>query len=85
MMKDVEFANHEFLYLFLLLPVMALIHWKIRTKRRTDIRVPDLVPFKDYKPSFRQRIGWMPLLCRFLAVSMIIVALARPRSSSIRL
>ena len=61
---------------------MALIHWKIRTKRRTDIRVPDLVPFKDYKPSFRQRIGWMPLLCRFLAVSMIIVALARPRSSS---
>src|SRR5688572_29577598 len=82
MMKGVEFANPEFLYLFLLIPLMALIHWKIRTKRRTDIRVPDLELFHNYKPSFRQRIGWLPLLCRFLAVSMIIAALARPRSSS---
>ena len=81
-MKGVEFANPEFLYLFILLPIMAVIHWKIRTRRRTDVRVPDFTSFSNYRPSIRQRIGWLPLLCRFLAVAMIIVALARPRSSS---
>lgn len=82
MFKGVEFANPEFLYLFLLLPVMALVHWKIRTKRRTDIRVPELNSFSDYRPTFRQRIAWLPLVCRFLAIAFIIIAIARPRSSS---
>ncbi len=82
MMKGIEFANPGFLYLFLLIPLMAFAHWKLRTKRRTDIRISDLSPLKNYTQSFRQRIGWLPLLCRFLAVSLIIVALARPRSSS---
>ncbi len=82
MMQGIEFANPGFLYLFLLLPLMFFIHWKMRTKRRTDIRISDFSSLKNYTPSFRQRIGWLPLLCRFMAVSLIIVALARPRSSS---
>ena len=82
MMQGIEFANPGFLYLFILLPVMAFIHWKIRTKRRTDIRISDIRALGNYSPSIRQRIGWLPLLCRFLAVTLIIVALARPRSSS---
>ncbi len=82
MFNGVEFANPQFLYLFLLLPVMALVHWKIRTKRRTDVRVPEFNSFSDYRPTFRQRIGWLPLVCRFLAIAFIIIAIARPRSSS---
>jgi len=82
MMKGIEFANPELLYLFLLIPVMALIHWKIRTRRRTDVRVPDFSSFRNYQPSLRQRIGWLPIVCRFLAITLIIVGLARPRSSS---
>jgi Ca-activated chloride channel homolog len=82
MMQGVTFAYPGFLYLFLLLPLMVFAHWKIRTKRRTDIRISDISSFSNYTPSFRQRIGWLPLLCRFLAVTLIIVALARPRSSS---
>ncbi|MDQ3050970.1 MAG: VWA domain-containing protein [Bacteroidota bacterium] len=81
-MKGAEFANPEYLWLFLLLPVMAAIHWKIRTRRRTDVRVPDISTLSNYRPTLRQRIGWLPILCRFLAVAMIIFALARPRSSS---
>ncbi len=82
MMQGIEFANPEFLYLFFLIPAMILVHWKIRTKRRTDIQVPDLLSFRNYRPSIRQRFGWLPVFLRFLAVSAIIVALARPRSSS---
>lgn len=82
MIQGVEFAHPGFFYLLLLLPVMVFLHWKIRTRRRTDIRVSSLELLRNYSPSFRQRIGWLPLVCRLLAVAMIIVALARPRSSS---
>jgi Ca-activated chloride channel family protein len=82
MIQGVEFAHPGFFYLLLLLPVMVFLHWKIRTRRRTDIRVSSLELLRNYAPSFRQRIGWLPLVCRLLAVAMIIVALARPRSSS---
>lgn len=82
MIQGVEFAHPGFFYLLLLLPVMVFLHWKIRTRRRTDIRVSSLELLRNYAPSFRQGIGWLPLVCRLLAVAMIIVALARPRSSS---
>lgn len=81
-MEGIEFANPGFLYLLILVPVMILAHIYIRRKRRTDIRISDLSPFKGYRPSLRQRIGWLPLVLRIVAVSLIIVALARPRSSS---
>ena len=81
-MTGIEFANPEFLYLFLLLPVLVFIHWKIRTKRRTDVKISDLNTLGDYKPSMRQRIGWLPVFLRLLAISLIIIAIARPRSSS---
>lgn len=82
MMQGVEFAHPGFFYLLLVLPVMVFLHWKIRTRRRTDIRVSSLELLQNYAPSWRQRFGWLPLVCRLLAVAMIIVALARPRSSS---
>ena len=82
MMKGIEFAYPGFLYLFLLIPVMFFVQWRLKTKRRTDIRISDFSALANYTPSFRQRIGWLPLVCRFLAVALIIVALARPRSSS---
>jgi len=82
MMKGIEFSNPEFFYLLLLVPVMIFVHWKIRTRRRTDITFSSLDSLNDYVPTFRQRIGWLPLLFRMLAVTFIIIALARPRTSS---
>lgn len=82
MIYGIEFANPEFLYLLLLLPVLLFVHWKIRTRRRTDVKISDLSTLSDYKPSLRQRLGWLPILFRMLAISLIIIALARPRSSS---
>lgn len=82
MIFGIEFANPGYLYLLLLLPLMVFIHWRIRTRRRTDIRVSDINLLSGYRKSFRQKIGWLPLVCRLLAVTLIVVALARPRSSS---
>lgn len=82
MIFGIEFANPGYLFLLLLLPLMVFIHWRIRTRRRTDIRVSDIKILSGYRKSFRQKIGWLPLVCRLLAVVLIVVALARPRSSS---
>ena len=82
MMNGIEFANPGFLYLLVLIPFLVAFHFFLKRKRRTDIKVPDLAAFKGYRPSLRQRFGWLPLALRLAAISLIIVALARPRSSS---
>ncbi len=82
MMHDIEFANPGFLYLFALLPVLLVVHWRIRSKRRTDVTISDFGTLTGYKPSFRQRMGWLPITFRMAALSLIIIALARPQSSS---
>jgi Ca-activated chloride channel homolog len=82
MMQGVHFANPGYLYLFLLIPLMVFIHYRIRTRRRTDIKISDLSGFEGYSKTFRQRIGWLPLVFRLLAVSFLIIAIARPRTSS---
>lgn len=81
-MDGITFANPQFFWLLLLLPLMAAVHWKIRRPRRNRLKVSDLSGLDGYQPTFRQRIGWLPLALRFAAVAVIIVALARPRSSS---
>jgi len=82
MIKGIEFANPGLLYLLLLIPVVLFFYWRIRRKKRTDVQFSDLSAFSDYKPTIRQRIGWLPLALRVIASVLIIVALARPRSSS---
>lgn len=80
--SDITFANPEMLYLLALLPAMAFAHWFFRKRRRTDLRVSDLSPFAGYRPTIRQRFGWLPPALRMVAVALIVIALARPRSSS---
>jgi len=82
MMQGVTFANPGFFWLLLLLPLMVVYHWKVRKLRRNRLTLSDTGVFAGYKPTFRQRLGWTPLFLRFLVVLLIILALARPRSSS---
>jgi Ca-activated chloride channel family protein len=82
MMKDIVFARPEFFYLFILLPLMVLWQWKVLRTKRNSLMVSGTEPFEKYKLTFRQRFGWSPLFLRMLAISAIIVALARPQSSS---
>jgi Ca-activated chloride channel family protein len=80
--QDMQFAHPWFLYLLLLVPVLIFIHWKIRTRRRTDMIISDMGALRDRKPSLRQRFGWLPLALRLSAFSLLVIALARPRTSS---
>ncbi|MEP7168424.1 MAG: VWA domain-containing protein [Bacteroidota bacterium] len=76
------FAYPHFFYLLLLIPLMLFWHWKINRRRKTQIRISDTSVFKEKKTTFKERIHAVPIGLRIITTALIIVALARPQSSS---
>jgi len=79
---NTTFANPEFLWGLLLIP--ALVFWYIRRQRRlsSDLRLPTLSAFAAVKPTWRERFRHLPAILRMIVIAVIIVALARPQTSS---
>lgn len=79
---DITFRDPEFFWLLLLLPLMIFYFWKIKRKTRPRILISSTESFQHYKPTIRQRLINAPIVLRYLSVILLIVALARPQSSS---
>ncbi|NBL65420.1 VWA domain-containing protein [Flavobacterium sp. NST-5] len=80
-MKNFSFLNPEFFWLFLLIP--AAIAWYIwRGRERATLKVSSLKGFQA-KPSFWGKIYPFLFVLRILALSFLILALARPQSVDI--
>ena len=77
-----HFRNPELLWLLLLLPLMAWYFWKVKRQKRPRIQISSTEAFRHYRPTLRQRLINLPIALRVLAVAFIIIALARPQSSS---
>jgi len=79
-MSDMSFANPNFLWLLTVVPL--IIAWyvfkNIYRVNSLSISVPSL--FESYKPSLKTYLQHIPFLLRCLAISALIVALARPQS-----
>ncbi|MBT7688060.1 MAG: VWA domain-containing protein [Flavobacteriales bacterium] len=79
-MADWEFANIEFLWALIILPLILVWYWFVRNDRQptmsfsasSDLRATGL---KSY-------LVHLPIILRVLALAGIIVALARPQSST---
>lgn len=82
MMTNFTYANPQFFYLFILLPI--LLGWYIWSLRKNfgAFKVSTSGPFATYKPTFKQRFRHFLFVLRLLALAALIVALARPQSSS---
>ncbi len=81
-MKDITFADPQFFYLLLLVPLFIFWHWKRYRKQFTEMKMPTLAAFEKKTFSLRSKIRPVLLVFRILAFSLLVVALARPRSSS---
>ena len=78
-MKDVTFLHPGFFWLFALLPLaIGWYIWK-RKKQTATLKISSINAFKA-KPSLLGRLKPLLFVMRILALSFIIVALARPRS-----
>lgn len=81
--KHIEFANPWFFWLLLIIPV--LIWWYIRShnKQKASLNVSSLEGLKRIPASWKSRLRPLLLVLRLLAIALLIVALARPQSSSV--
>ncbi len=79
MLNNFEFVNPGFFWLFLLLPVLILWYFFKRKQQTAALKISSITGFKTGKNWLAQM---RPLLfvLRMLAVSAIIVAMARPRT-----
>jgi len=66
-----------------LLVVPALIYWhyKLRETRPT-LRYSDLRPLRGLRPSIWARLSVLPFILRMLALTLVLVALARPQAGA---
>ena len=78
-MKNVTFLNPEFFWLFLLIPVaIAWLFWK-RNQQSTTLKISSLKGFQA-SGSFLAKVKPFLFVLRLLALSSLIVAMARPRT-----
>lgn len=78
-MKEITFLHPEFFWLFLLLPVVLLWFYFSSKKRNATLSISNAQAFKKVK-TLRTRLKVLLPILRVLTLSLIIVALARPRS-----
>lgn len=78
----IHFKHPEYFWLLLLLPLLIYYFFRYKLKSRPRIRISSVDAFRNFQPSLRQRLLHLPFVLRMLALSLLIVALARPQSSS---
>ena len=81
-METISFVNPAFFWLFI--PWAGLIAWYVfrRATLNPTIRFSDSKPFLNLKKPLKIRLRHLPFGIRMLALSLMIVALARPQSSN---
>jgi len=77
-----RFADPEYLYLFVLLPVLAYWYWIRRGRGSGKIRFSDIGIVKKIGKTTKQHLRHVVFLFRLLFLSLVILALARPQSGS---
>jgi len=80
--SNFEFLNPEFLWLLILIPLLAVWYFLVRKKDAAVLTVPSIKGFKT-KSSIISKLKPILGLLRLLALVAIIVALARPRNVSV--
>ena len=81
-MKNVTFLNPEFFWLFLLIPLaIAWLFWK-RNQQTATLKISSLKGFQNTNSILAKLYPFLPVL-RLLALSSLIVAMARPRTVDI--
>ncbi len=79
-MRELHFANPEWLYgLFLLIPMIAWYVWRQKKKVNT-LRFMGLQPFKVVKTPIRAYLRHGLFVLRLLAITLLFFVMARPQS-----
>lgn len=78
-MSNISFQYPYLLFLLLLIPLMILYHRYYNQKKATNIIYSDISQFSNARKTLKLRIRKLPDYIRILAVTLIIIAIARPQ------
>lgn len=81
MLENISFANPQFFWLFLLLPVAMLWYFFKRKEQSASLKLPSIKGFP--KNNTLPKLKPLLFLMRLLALAAIIVAMARPQTEDI--
>ncbi len=81
MFKNIVFANPEFFWLLLLLPLMLLWYSFWNKKSQANVTFSTTIAFKKTK-SWSDALYHLLFVLRMIAIALIVVALARPQTHS---
>lgn len=81
MLDDITFANPEFFWLLLLLPLAMLWYFYKRKEQVASLRMPTIQGFSE--TGFLPRLKPILFVLRILALTAIITAMARPQTEDI--
>ncbi|WP_224484184.1 vWA domain-containing protein [Robertkochia aurantiaca] len=82
MFNDIEFANPEFFWLLLFIPVALVWYYFTRKKEKATLRMPGLKGFKG-GANWLGKIRPLLFALRLLAVAALVMALARPQTEDV--
>tara|TARA_B110000467_G_scaffold157547_1_gene172454 strand:- start:452 stop:1447 length:996 start_codon:yes stop_codon:yes gene_type:complete len=80
-MANYTFVNSEFFYL-LILPLVVLIWYVLKHKNTSSAILFSNTESINKKPTIKQRLRHLPYLLKIGAASLLIIAMARPQSST---
>ena len=84
MFNNVEFANPGYLYLLIILPVLGIWYWYKHINDQAGIQMSGTESFLSKTKSLKQYLYFGLYLLRAAVIGLLIIALARPQSTSSR-
>lgn len=82
MFKAFEFAYPEYFYVLLIIPVMIAWYWFKNNRSKAEIKISTTLPFAANKRSYKLYLLHLLFVFRIAAIALLVVALARPQSTS---
>lgn len=82
MYSDITYANPGFLYLLILLPLLGIWYWYKLRNNHPGLQFSSTTGFSATGRSWRQYLVHLLFVFRILALGLLIVALARPQSTT---
>ena len=82
MIPEITFAYQPFLYFLLVIPLLVAYYIWQRKKLYSDMQYSHSGFFKNVNKSFRIQLVHLPFVLRMLVLTLLIIALARPQSTS---
>jgi Ca-activated chloride channel family protein len=80
MLRDINFANPEFLYLLLgLIPLIAWYIYRLK-KSHSTLQVSNIRSLEGLKPTWKMYLRHVPFVLRLFIVALIVIVMARPQS-----